>query len=142
MSIKHFVRDRFSAPSDVGLDFTNVVSATQQHHAPDCDVHNILRKYSNTSTPLPTSLVPPTVVSDFDVRTLAESVEYLNDFEDYFNKLPPVERAKYADDFDIYLDFVLSQPKDDAKAESKVENPKKDDVKSTTPPSETAEVKV
>ena len=94
---------RHNPPPDHGVEFPEP-SLTQQHFAPECDINNVIARFTKTGV-LPEK--PGAFYADFasgmDYR---ETLDFLRATQEEFLSLPAETRARFNNDPGALIDFV------------------------------------
>ena len=83
--------------SDFGIDFSNQVSMTEQHHARDCDINRIVSRYISTGE-LPVGRTDGQYVDVSMMTSYADALQVVEQAESLFSELPARVRDEYQND--------------------------------------------
>lgn len=86
-------------------------SMTQQQFKDECDVNNILRKYSEYGHLDHVNRAQPRYMdcSSISAHTFQEHLDFMMDFEDHFDSLPEEIRKRFDDDPSLMMEFLSDE---------------------------------
>lgn len=97
------IYSRYYPPQAPGLEFTEPTMA-QQHFKDECDINNILKKYTVTGI-LP-SIGPGQYLDCTDAGDYLSAIQTINQVDEFFSSLPAELRKQFNNDPAELLDFV------------------------------------
>lgn len=82
-------------------------SVTQQHHAKDCDLNVLMKRFGVEGAPIPVLADDPSYYGEFDMDlTLAEAHARVRVAQERFDALPPNLRAMFGNDPGMLWDWI------------------------------------
>ena len=94
---------RHNPPPDNGIEFPEP-SLTQQHFAPECDINNVISRFTKTGVlPEKQGAFYADFSSGMDYR---ETLDFLRATQEDFLALPAETRARFGNDPGALIDFV------------------------------------
>lgn len=94
-------RTVYDGSADRSIDFTDVVSATDQQFKKDCDINEMLKQYRILGT-LPNRPAPQ--FGDFaSCSDYMSNLERVRSARDMFDSLPAKDRARFDGSFEAFL---------------------------------------
>lgn len=126
-------------------------SLTQQQFKDECDIHRILTRYAEYGTCDHLMRVAPKYVdcTHISSKTFQDHLDFMMDFDDYFDSLPQEVRDKFDDDPEAMMEYLADEKNFEAACELGIiskdseratasERPLKNE--NSTPSSESSEV--
>lgn len=101
-----FTYDAALASSESALDCQDA-SLTQQHHADDCDINEILRRFNVTGHLPNVENNNPQYVDVTDIPSLQDALNTRAEIAGRFSRLSSVDRAKYGNDVKNFVNVEL-----------------------------------
>lgn len=86
-------------------------SLTQQQFKDECDINNILRRYSEYGYLDHVTKSQPRYMdcSSISARTFQEHLDFMMDFEDHFDSLPEEVRQRFDNDPSLMMEFLSDE---------------------------------
>lgn len=107
---------RFDRPFDPGIDCSKDLTLTQQHFESECNINNIVQKYTQDDI-IQSALLAQLIYSDFDSQDdYASMLQRVKDAEENFNQLPVSIRNRFENDPGKLIKFV-EDPRNRAEGE-------------------------
>lgn len=102
---KRELRNVFSASTDKGVSFEGTVSMAKQSHKAECDINNIMARYSKTGI-LPAMIRQNPTYGDFsDPVDYREGLHLVMRAQEQFGALPAAVRERFGNDPYKFLEF-------------------------------------
>jgi len=122
MTVK--VRDEFSERVRVIAKNTGIPSRTKQASKDECDVNNIVKKYTQSGVLTHVRMSQPQYGDFTQVADYQTALNAVMQAQETFSQLPPKIRARFGNDPGQFLEF-MEDPKNDAESRHLGLRPKK-----------------
>lgn len=121
-------------------DGEQAIGRTEQHHATECDIHNILRRYEQTGLVTHVNKAVAHYGDFSKVKSYSESLMMIKEAEASFLELPSEIRKYFDNDAGVFLEFAQDPKNSETMVELGLAEPKPQKKSSASQKSKKEEV--